>query len=81
MASMTTKIFTTADVAASRSCHPATVARIAKARQIGTRAGRDWIFTADQVEQLKNLIHDGIGNPNFGRKKLAAEKSRRKKTR
>jgi hypothetical protein len=64
---MATKQLTTADVAAVVGCHPATVARTAKANQIGRRIGRDWIFSASDSKRLSSLIHESVGNPNFGK--------------
>jgi hypothetical protein len=69
-------ILTTSDVAARRGCSPATVRRLAAAAGIGRRAGRDWIFSADEAETLIGRIRDGAGNPNFG-KKVPAGKPRK----
>jgi hypothetical protein len=65
---MTTALLTTADVARSRTCHPSSVARIARSSGIGHKAGRDWIFTVDEAAALEKLIRDEAGNPNFGKK-------------
>lgn len=67
---MTTKhLFTTRDVAKQRDCHPATVARVAKAEQIGTRIGRDWLFSPAEFAEICEKIHDSPGNPTFLGKK------------
>ena len=64
---MRTQIFTTADVAARRGCHPVSVVRAAQSLGY-SKSGRDWIFTTRQVEKLLKTIRDDAGNPNFGRK-------------
>ena len=74
---MNTQIFTTADVAAKRGCHPVSVIRAAQSLGFG-KAGRDWIFTAEQAEKLLGVIRDASGNPNF---KPKPKKKSRKKTR
>lgn len=73
---MDTQIYTTADVAARRGCHPVSVIRAAQSLGY-SRSGRDWIFTAGQVEKLLKTIRDGVGNPNFG---LPKKKKNAKKT-
>lgn len=56
-------ILTTGDVASRRGCHPASVARIAAARKIGRKRGRDWIFTAREAAELERIVRDGPGQP------------------
>jgi len=74
---MATQIYTTADVAARRGCHPVSVIRAAQALGL-TRTGRDWIFTGEQAEKLAATVRDAAGNPNFQPK---PKKKSRKKTR
>jgi hypothetical protein len=74
---METQIYTTADVAAKRGCHPVSVIRAAQALGL-TRTGRDWIFTADQAEKVLAKVRDAAGNPNFQPK---PKKKTTKKTR
>jgi hypothetical protein len=74
---MNAQIYTTADVAAKRGCHPVSVIRAAQSLGFA-KAGRDWIFTAAQAEKLLGVIRDASGNPNFQPK---PKKKSRKKTR
>jgi hypothetical protein len=78
---MSTILFTTADVARSRGCHPSSVARVASSSGIGRKAGRDWIFTAEEAAALEKLIRDEAGNPNFGKKSAAKNPRKRREKR
>lgn len=59
--------YTTADVAREIGCDPATIRRRAADSHgtIGRRHGRDWLFTAADLDRLRATVRPGPGCPAF----------------
>lgn len=62
---MDATLYTTADAAREIGCDPATIRRRAKDSSIGRRHGRDWLFTAADLDRLRAVVRPGPGCPAF----------------
>lgn len=57
------KLYSTTQVAALLDKAPVTVRKAARVHGIGIQVGRDRAFTAKDIEQLQQVIHDRSGRP------------------
>lgn len=66
---MTDRTLTTADAARLLGIARETVARQARRYAwFGKRIGRDWLFTADEIEHYRMKCSGRFGNPDFTRR-------------
>lgn len=56
---MSDELFTTTQIAERTGRLKKTVSKIAKERGIGRKLGRDWVFTAAEVEEIEKIDRRG----------------------
>lgn len=77
-------IYSASDAAADIGCDSATVRRACATHGIGTKLGRDWALTGEDIVALRGKIRGKPGNPNFlpgnyfGKPRKPAKKKSRK---
>ena len=58
-------MLTSAQLAARIGCSRDTISRIAREQKIGTKIGRDWLFSEADAAKLAALVRPGPGSPVF----------------
>jgi hypothetical protein len=76
---MTEELYTAAEVAERTGRSPVTVRQLARTHNIGRRLGRDWVFTAADIEALTTLPKPG--RPISAPGKVAEERRERQRQR